>query len=153
MYSTCALEMKHVTFCFYFNFLEYIIVLYFDKTSVFALPLLYFSKNRFNKNLLFLIKRWQEGTPKWPLIAQRNTQILVIDTFLTVRSFNILILSSCFEFLLWLFAHPVCATSITVLDVAVISGRQIMKVSGYKSETSLKSYSHFIINTGEVFVE
>ncbi|XP_062591459.1 uncharacterized protein LOC134252942 [Saccostrea cucullata] len=40
--------------------------------------------------------------------------------------------------------HSVRATSITVLDVAGISGRHIMKVSGHKSETSLKSYSHFI---------
>lgn len=39
--------------------------------------------------------------------------------------------------------HSVRATSITVLDVAVISGCHIMKVSGHKSETSLKSYSNF----------
>lgn len=45
----------------------------------------------------------------------RNSQVATyctkntkqIDTFLTVWSFNIQILSSCFEFLLWLFARPI----------------------------------------------
>lgn len=45
--------------------------------------------------------------------------------------------------------HSVRATSITVLNVAVISGCHIMKVSGHKFETSLKSYSHFIISDGK----
>lgn len=40
--------------------------------------------------------------------------------------------------------HYVRATSITVLDVAGISVRHVMKVSDHKSETSLKPYSHFI---------
>lgn len=40
--------------------------------------------------------------------------------------------------------HSVRATTITVLDVAGISNRHSMKVSGHKSETSFKSYSHFI---------
>ena len=40
--------------------------------------------------------------------------------------------------------HSVRATSITVLDTAGISGRHITKVSGHKSEGSLKSYSHHV---------
>lgn len=40
--------------------------------------------------------------------------------------------------------HSVRATTITVFDVAAISGRHSLKVSGHKSKTSLKSYSHFI---------
>lgn len=40
--------------------------------------------------------------------------------------------------------HSVRATSITIMDVEGISGSHIMKVSGHKLKSSLKSYSHFI---------
>lgn len=40
--------------------------------------------------------------------------------------------------------HSVRATSITIMDLAGISSRHIMKVSGHKSETSFKSYSNFV---------
>lgn len=43
--------------------------------------------------------------------------------------------------------HFVRATCITALDIARISGRHIMKVSGHKTETSLKSYSHYVSDT------
>ena len=38
--------------------------------------------------------------------------------------------------------HSVRATSITVMDIGGITGRHIMKVSGHRSEASLKSYSN-----------
>ena len=38
--------------------------------------------------------------------------------------------------------HSVRATSITIMDNGGITGRHIMKVSGHRSETSLKSYSN-----------
>jgi hypothetical protein len=40
--------------------------------------------------------------------------------------------------------HSVRATSITVMDTGGISGRHIIKVSGHKTEASLKSYSHHV---------
>lgn len=40
--------------------------------------------------------------------------------------------------------HSARATRITIMDVGEISGRHIMKVSGHKLESSLKSYSHFV---------
>lgn len=38
--------------------------------------------------------------------------------------------------------HSIRATSITVMDVEGVTGRHIMKVSGHRSENSLKSYSN-----------
>ena len=43
--------------------------------------------------------------------------------------------------------HSIRTTCITALDIAGISGHHIMKVSGHKSETSLKSYSHYVSDT------
>jgi hypothetical protein len=43
--------------------------------------------------------------------------------------------------------HSVSTTCITALDIAGIGGHHIMKVSGHKSETSLKSYSHYVSDT------
>ena len=38
--------------------------------------------------------------------------------------------------------NSIRATSITIMDECGIASRHIMKVSGHKSETSLKSYTH-----------
>jgi hypothetical protein len=40
--------------------------------------------------------------------------------------------------------HSIRATSITIMDECGIASRHIMKVSGHKSETSLKSYTQNI---------
>ena len=46
--------------------------------------------------------------------------------------------------------HSIRATSVTILDEGNFSSRLIMKISGHRSENSLKSYSHRVKDTKKV---